>query len=102
MFDFKYQIGDILIHRAALAECVAAAAAGQYRWPAALLVVERNGQQCPGGVQLHYTFSGEAGPRRLNEIELAPYSEFDAAGLAEAAARAKGRLDKIRLGLGGD
>lgn len=97
MPEFKFQIGDILCLRTALVECAANAAAGNRHYPVALQVIERRSQECPNGTQLHYAFSKGDQLALFNETELLPYSEFDSAGLAVVAAKAKGQLDKLRF-----
>jgi len=67
MYGFRYQIGDTLTHRSALVEPVPNSAPR-------LFVVERVGQECPGGTQFHYrcrgTVAGETGCGVASDLEL--------------------------------
>lgn len=65
--DFKFGVGDIVTHKL-----------GGMR----ILIIERLSQECPGGVQRHYTARVLDGLRRMsqdlerfNEIELEPLPE---------------------------
>ncbi len=79
--NFKFKIGDVLIHRAALIAKVKKKdqieeVIGQYPFHRRLFVTERHVQQCAGGIQKNYTVAscdhnGEvSGKFLLTEIEL--------------------------------
>ena len=84
MPEFKYQIGELVTTRQVLAEIEMAAKIGEARCPKALMIIERLTQECPGGVQLHYALSYDGSIYRVNEIEVAPLSEFDASAVVAA------------------
>lgn len=75
MATFKYEIGDVLVHRGQLAEPVS-------DQPTRLLVLERLHQECPGGVQIHYRCRAMTRdalyqePANILEHELAPWAEW--------------------------
>lgn len=93
MDDFEFQIGDTLTHRALLEPPVPAAVPRFF-------VLERIQQECPGGIQRHYTCRLVCALQQQDgsffqdqkltilETELTSYSEF-------VAARQKFRDDEI-------
>ena len=64
MKEFRFQLGDIVATKSALAESKCG------RYPKAFQVIETFKQTCPGGVQLHYLLRVENSPIRILEEEL--------------------------------
>src|SRR4051812_43328144 len=90
MPEFRYAIGDVLVHRGLLAAPVK-------KYPTRFFVTEREALECPGGTQLFYhgqmISDSETGMGRFLEQELAPLSEHTELLLAarrEEAEMAKG------------
>lgn len=75
--NFKFEIGQIVTTRVAIAETVSAAKIGEGRHPHLYMVVSRFLDECPGGVQLHYGLARAGECKRFNEPEVALPSEID-------------------------
>ena len=96
---YKYQIGQLVILKAGMADAETRCRMGELGSPNHFLILERDAQECPGGTQLHYTLSGT---RKLSalEIELALPSEWDPEAMARLAnetwAKVRSRPDWAR------
>lgn len=75
MPEFKFNIGDLVVAKAAMADCESSFAIDGMQGTRAkvFMVCERLTQECHGGVQIKYGLSGGA---IALEIELAPFSEY--------------------------
>lgn len=86
---FKFKIGDKVVLRSFLDACKlelefnGAHDFGRIGGPLSLTVVERQINECHGGVQGTYTIHGVGGPkgeivfmRGITELDLAPYEEL--------------------------
>lgn len=83
---FKFNIGDMVTVRQAIESAKTEAKVGRHDRLLPMIVTERIMQECPGGVQRHYVISGETGQRRVNEIEVVPFSEYDPVATFDTAA----------------
>jgi len=85
MTEFKFQIGDVVIHKTA---AVSASCLSQTNLPKLGIVLERLTQECHGGLQLHYKcrFGIDGLCPMLCELELVLYSEWLSSLPAEESA----------------
>lgn len=60
--EFQFEIGDMVYHRASQHNA--------RKVPIKMIIIERLAQQCPGGVQHHYTVRCNDGIVKFNEVEL--------------------------------
>jgi hypothetical protein len=103
MPEFKFQIGQLVTLKTALADCLKRAGLGTLSTPTSGIVVERMSQECPGGVQLHYAVARNGETLRCNEIELISFDEVDVEEIARAAQngreslRGRDPFDHLRL-----
>lgn len=74
--DFKFSIGEMVYLKTVLDEIMVRADLGDEQYPKSAMVLERILQECPGGVQRHYTIGREGQQFRFMEIELTKLNEF--------------------------
>lgn len=77
MPEFKFQIGELVYSKAALADCELFMDLGELQLPKAAMVIEQLTQTCPGGTQLRYSVALGGQVSNAHEIELLAASEFD-------------------------
>lgn len=86
--SFKFQIGDVVIHRAGIQDALMFAAFGEIRGvPKAFVITGTYAETCSGGTQLKYGV-GDGQPL-LHECELASPDEFPAEELVNMVGKAR-------------
>lgn len=76
MADFKFQLGDLVSLKSAIAELNLSTKIGdELLIPRVAMIVERVRQECPGGEQLHYRCSLRGQVSNHLEIELVAFHE---------------------------
>lgn len=75
--NFKFNIGDLVILKVGIEQSRLSALAGEAAMPMSFMICERQSQECPGGVQLHYVISEAGKLSRVLEQELVLSSTID-------------------------
>lgn len=75
--DFRFKVGDLVVTKVGIEECKLLCAGGEMHYPMIFMVIERHTQECPGGVQVHYTLGRPGAVNKFNDIELTLLSDFD-------------------------
>jgi hypothetical protein len=84
MPEFRFKIGDEVVFKQAQTEGLMAARVGRLQSPRVFIITERMWQECPGGVQLHYSFFARDEKETVLEQDLMLASEYDSGAAIDA------------------